>query len=69
MIDRLVLRKKELPDTFIPSGYYWLQFQTMYYPKNYDEEMVREYCPFFSFNPGLEKRVSFCEYYNLYLKT
>ena len=69
MIDRLVLRRKELADTFIPPGYFWLQFQTMYYPKNYDEEMVREYCPFFSFNPGLEKRVSFCEYYNLELKT
>ena len=69
MIDRLVLRKKKLADTFIPPGYYWLQFQTMYYPKNYDEEMVKEFCPFFSFNPGLDKRVSFCEYYNLELKT
>ncbi len=68
MIDRLVLKKKELADTFVPPGYYWLQFQTMYYPKNYDEEMVKEFCPFFSFNPGLEKRVSFCEYYSLYLK-
>ncbi|MEA1929160.1 MAG: radical SAM protein [Candidatus Auribacterota bacterium] len=69
MTNRLVLRKKELADTFIPPSYYWLQFQTMYYPKNYDEEMVKEFCPFLSFNPGLEKRVSFCEYYNLYLKT
>ena len=69
LIERLVLRKKELADTFIPPGYYWLQFQTMYYPKNYDEEMVKEFCPFFSFNPGLEKRISFCEYYNLHLKT
>jgi len=69
MTDRLILRKKELAYTFIPPSYYWLQFQTMYYPKNYDEEMVKEFCPFFSFNPGLEKRVSFCEYYNLELKT
>jgi len=66
---RLILRKKELADTFIPSGYYWLQFQTMYHPKNYDEEMVKNYCPFISFNPGLEKNISFCEYYNLHLKT
>ena len=69
LAERLVLRKKELADTFIPHSYYWLQFQTMYYPKNYDEEMVKEFCPFLSFNPGLEKRVSFCEYYNLELKT
>ena len=69
LTDRLILRKKELADTFIPPSYYWLQFQTMYYPKNYDEEMVKNYCPFLSFNPGLEKRISFCEYYNLHLKT
>jgi len=69
LTSRLVLRRKELADTFIPPSYYWLQFQTMYYPKNYDEEMVQEFCPFISFNPGLDKKVSFCEYYNLHLKT
>ncbi len=66
---RFILDRKELADTFIPSGYYWLEFQSMYYPENYDEEMVREFCPYPSFNPGLEKRISFCEYYNLHLKT
>ncbi|HOO78528.1 MAG TPA: radical SAM protein [bacterium] len=66
---RFIPGRKELADTFIPPGYYWLQFQCMYYPENYDEEMVREFCPYPSFNPGLEKRVSFCEYYNLGLKT
>ena len=63
------LRKQELADTLIPANYYWLQFHTMYYPLNYDETMVKEFCPFLSFNPGLEKHVSFCEYYNLHLKT
>jgi len=69
LADRYIFRKKELPDTFIPPGYFWLQFQTMYHPKNYDEDMVKNYCPFISFNPGLEKKISFCEYYNLCLKT
>jgi len=69
MAERFILRRKKLPDTFIPGGYYWLQFQYLYYPRNYDEEMVRGFCPYPSFNPGLEKLVSFCEYYNLKLKT
>ncbi len=69
LAERYILRRKELADTFIPPGYYWLQFQTMYHPKNYDEEMVKNFCPFISFNPGLEKNISFCEYYNLYLRT
>jgi len=69
LANRYVLGRKELADTFIPPGHYWLQFQTMYYPENYDEEMVRGFCSYPSFNPGLEKRISFCEYYNLSLKT
>ncbi len=69
LAERFLLRRKKLPDTFIPAPYYWLQFQYLYYPRNYDEEMVRGFCPYPSFNPGLEKPVSFCEYYNLKLKT
>ncbi len=69
LADRYIFRKNELADTFIPSNYYWLQFQNLYYPSNYDQEMVRGFCPYLSFNPGLDKKVSFCEYYNLGLHT
>ena len=66
---RFILRQDGLPEIFIPARFYWLAFQVLYYPTNYDEEMVRGFCPYPSFNPGLEKPVSFCEYYNLKLKT
>jgi len=69
LFNRFIMRKKELADTLIPANYYWLQFHTMYYPLNYDETMVKEFCPFISFNPGIKKHVSFCEYYNLHLNT
>lgn len=66
---RFVLREKGLPECFIPSRFYWLAFQVLYHPDNYDEEMVREFCPNISLNPGLAKQMSFCEYYNLELRT
>jgi uncharacterized radical SAM superfamily Fe-S cluster-containing enzyme len=69
MFQRMILRQKGLPDVFIPSKYHWLQFQTMYYPENYDVDMVKGFCPFLSFNPGVDKKISFCEYYALGLNT
>jgi len=69
LAERYLLRRRKIRDLFVPAPYYWLRFQHLYYPRNYDEEMVRGFCANPSFNPGLEKRVSFCEYYNLGLKT
>lgn len=69
LAERFLLRRPQIRDLFVPPRYYWLRFQNLYYPRNYDEEMVRGFCANPSFNPGLEKRVSFCEYYNLGLKT
>ena len=69
LAERFLLRRPQIRDLFVPPRYYWLRFQNLYYHRNYDEEMVRGFCANPSFNPGLEKRVSFCEYYNLGLKT
>ena len=69
LVRRFILRQDGLPDFFIPSRFYWLAFQVLYYPDNYDEEMVRGFCPNLALNPGPEKLVSFCEYCNLELKT
>jgi organic radical activating enzyme len=66
---RFVLRETGLPECFIPSRFYWLAFQVLYYPDNYDEEMVRGFCPNLALNPGPEKLISFCEYCNLELRT
>lgn len=66
---RYLLREDGLPECFISRRFYSLAFQVLYYPDNYDEEMVREFCPNIALNPGLEKQVSFCEYFNLDLKT
>ncbi len=69
LIRRFILRQDGLPEIFIPARFYWLAFQVLYYPTNYDEEMVRGFCPNLALNPGPEKLVSFCEYCNLELRT
>ncbi len=69
LVNRYVFRKKDLADTFIPPAYFWLQSQHLFYPQNYDEDLMKRFCSYYSVNPGLDKQISFCEFYNRHLKT
>jgi MoaA/NifB/PqqE/SkfB family radical SAM enzyme len=69
LLRRLLFSKRDMAECFIPAGYVWIQFQHLFHPPNFDRELIRKYCCYYSLNAGLEQRVSFCEYYNLKLKT
>lgn len=69
LLRRLLFPRRDMAECYIPPGYVWLQFQHLFHPPNYDRDLIGKYCCYFSLNPGLDKRVSFCEYYNRKLKT